>query len=129
MKPTQSCASIFMKPPGAQRNNPSPPLGAERVGVRWESRVPNSRTTHLTLPAQRAGPLPLPPQAGGEGQGLAIRPVPAAHACMPQRLSGGDDTLLRLAATFRVSLSDVEQYPGGFLDAFLDPHQESHRFA
>ena len=24
--------------------------------------------------------------------------------------------------------SDVEQDPGGLLDAFLDPHQEGHRF-
>ena len=51
-------------------NSPSPPLGAERVGVRWGS--PGSeprRLTHLTLPiAYAMGPLPLPPQAGGEGK-------------------------------------------------------------
>jgi len=59
--------------------------------------LPNSRTTHLTLPAQRAGPLPLPPQAGGEGQGLSIRPVqpnmcacPSAKAGDPTRLADLD---------------------------------------
>jgi hypothetical protein len=42
---------------------PSPPLGAERVGVRWGSPPGN---THLTLPplARRA---PLSPPMGGEG--------------------------------------------------------------
>jgi hypothetical protein len=35
-----------------------------------ETRVPSSGATHLTLPALPAGPLPLPPQAGGEGQRL-----------------------------------------------------------
>jgi ATP-dependent Lhr-like helicase len=50
-------------------NSASPPLGAERVGVRWgEPPVATDGVTHLTLPALRAGPLPLPPQAGGEGQ-------------------------------------------------------------
>jgi ATP-dependent helicase Lhr and Lhr-like helicase len=50
-------------------NSPSPPLGAERVGVRWgEPQAANDGATHLTLPALQAGPLPLPPQVGGEGQ-------------------------------------------------------------
>src|SRR4029077_6843886 len=64
-----------------------PWLGAERVGVRWGSpRLEQPSYSHLTLPAHHAGPLPLPPQApqaGGEGQGLAIRPVPAEHVGMP----------------------------------------------
>jgi hypothetical protein len=41
-------------------SSPSPPLGAERVGVRWgERRL--AGVTHLTLPvADATGPLPLP---------------------------------------------------------------------
>src|SRR5690348_5476285 len=47
---------------------PSPPLGAERVGVRWgEPQAPIGGTTHLTLPRLRRGSLPLPLK-GGEGQ-------------------------------------------------------------
>jgi ATP-dependent Lhr-like helicase len=52
-------------------NSPSPPLGAERVGVRWGSQAADAPATHLTLPALRTGPLPLPTQAGGEGQSVA----------------------------------------------------------
>ena len=44
---------------------PSPPLGAERVGV-WWGMLGASRETHLTFPPLRVGPLPLPPK-GGEG--------------------------------------------------------------
>jgi 3-methylcrotonyl-CoA carboxylase alpha subunit len=33
-----------------------------------EPTVPNCATSHLTLPRLRRGPLPLPPQVGGEGQ-------------------------------------------------------------
>jgi len=44
---------------------PSPPPGAERVGVRWG--IPETpEHSHLTLPLLRDGPLPLPPM-GGEG--------------------------------------------------------------
>jgi hypothetical protein len=53
---------------------PSPPLGAEaeRVGVRWGIPEPR-RPAHLTFPSLRDGPLPLPRQAGGEGQ---MSPLP-----------------------------------------------------
>jgi hypothetical protein len=44
---------------------PSPPSGAERVGVRW-GMLGASSETHLTFPPLRVGPLPLPPM-GGEG--------------------------------------------------------------
>ncbi|HEX4185391.1 MAG TPA: hypothetical protein VHY78_05985, partial [Stellaceae bacterium] len=70
-------------------NSPSPPLGAERDGVRWgEPRAADDGATHLTLPALRAGPLPLPPQAGGEGQRLpplwiAAERVPHFRALWP----------------------------------------------
>jgi hypothetical protein len=48
---------------------PSPPPGAERVGVRWAN--PLAAAAHLTLPVAKAtGPLPLPPK-GGEGEKLA----------------------------------------------------------
>jgi 3-deoxy-manno-octulosonate cytidylyltransferase (CMP-KDO synthetase) len=49
------------------RISPSPPLGAERVGVRWGE--PRSRTedTHLTLPARSRRAPPSPPSKGGEG--------------------------------------------------------------
>ena len=44
--------------------SPSPPLGAERVGVRWgKPQPPIGGATHLTLPRLRRGPLPLPPRA------------------------------------------------------------------
>src|SRR5438094_7049701 len=43
------------------RRAPSPPRGAERVGVRWG--VPErSPAARLTLPSLRDGPLPLPPE-------------------------------------------------------------------
>src|SRR5215467_6622147 len=46
--------------------SPSPPWGAERVGVRWGIVADK---THLTLPIAAAmGPLSLPPRAGGEGE-------------------------------------------------------------
>jgi hypothetical protein len=51
------------------------PLGAERVGVRWGSPVPNSRATHLILPAQPRRNPPLPPQAGGERLPAGFLPV------------------------------------------------------
>ena len=47
--------------------SPSPPLGAERVGVRWG--IPASPRAHLTRPPLR-GSHPLPPPwsfGGGEG--------------------------------------------------------------
>src|SRR6266851_622393 len=50
-----------------QRGSPSPPPGAERVGVRWG--IPErSPTAHLTLPGLWRGPLPLPPE-GRRGEG------------------------------------------------------------
>src|SRR6266851_7166950 len=54
------------------RASPSPPLGAERVGVRWGAS--GCGVAHLTLPiAHATGPLPLPPQSGGEGKRSANR--------------------------------------------------------
>jgi hypothetical protein len=47
--------------------SPSPPLGAERVGVRWGSPVTNSGATHLTLPAQPRRAPPSPPASGRRG--------------------------------------------------------------
>src|ERR1700738_3554965 len=56
---------------------------------RGEVGEPPSRTAELpTSPSRRshAGPLPLPPQAGGEGQGLAIKPYrPNMWACPSRR--------------------------------------------
>src|SRR5256885_11658372 len=44
-----------------QQSSPSPPLGAERVGVRWG--IPEILpSAHLTFPRLRRGPLPLPPE-------------------------------------------------------------------
>src|SRR5437762_13720095 len=67
------------------------PLSAPRGGEGWgevgEAAVPNGDAAHLTLPAaDAAGPLPLPPQAGGEGEmyeGLSILPVPLDAANCP----------------------------------------------
>jgi uncharacterized protein (TIGR02118 family) len=54
---------------GSEEASPSPPLGAEKVGVRWGRPAPDRGAAHLTLPIACAlGPLPLPAQAGGEGQ-------------------------------------------------------------
>src|SRR5882762_10174725 len=50
--------------------SPSPPLGAERVGVRWGFRV--IAVAHLTFPRLRRGPLPLPPEGR---RGISYRPV------------------------------------------------------
>jgi hypothetical protein len=50
-------------------NSPSPPRGAERVGVRWGYRKPELRQDPPHPPHRfTTGPLPLPPQAGGEGK-------------------------------------------------------------
>ena len=69
------CSDIFEPMQKSLFNSPSPPLGAERVGVRWGSgRSVVAGVAHLTLPvAESTGPLPLPPQAGGEGK-IARRP-------------------------------------------------------
>src|SRR6266404_7924758 len=69
----------------------SPPLGAERVGVRWgEPPVSNSRATHLTLPAQPRRAPPSPPERAERG----FRPVSAGNLLLQcsssrTRLEGG----------------------------------------
>ena len=55
----KSCSGVHLE-------FPSPPLGAERQGEVGDSRA--LADAHLTLPRLWRGPLPLPPQAGGEGQ-------------------------------------------------------------
>src|SRR5271166_2274802 len=65
--------------------------GRGEVGVRGAA--------HLTLPRRRREPLPLPPQAGGEGQ----RPT----ALIPVRVVFGEDHTRRLTRLFLVSLSDA----------------------
>jgi hypothetical protein len=53
--------------------SPSPPSGAERVGVRWGLPLLQTTVTQPTSPSpslKAMGPLPLPPQAGGEGKFL-----------------------------------------------------------
>jgi hypothetical protein len=62
----------------AHLNIPSPPLGAERLGEVGDSRA--LADTHLPLPHLRRGPLPLPPQAGGEGR-------------IPQRINTAPETV------------------------------------
>jgi hypothetical protein len=44
--------------------SPSPPLGAERAGVRWG--IASGRVAHLTSHAGGVGPF-LSPLKGGEG--------------------------------------------------------------
>jgi hypothetical protein len=52
--------------PALSHNFLSAPGGGEGR-VRWG--IPERlATTHLTLPSLHDGPLPLPPEAGGEGQ-------------------------------------------------------------
>src|SRR5215469_8371757 len=62
----------------AAGNSPSPPLGAERVGVRWgELRVPSSGGAYLTLPRLSAWAPPAPPANGRRGaKGEAQRGPP-----------------------------------------------------
>src|SRR5271165_2411960 len=61
--------------------------GGEGRGEGGEAPGSNGGATHLTLPIAGAmGPLPLPPQAGGEGntyEGLSIPPVPLDAANVP----------------------------------------------
>src|SRR5689334_5020488 len=52
--------------------SPSPPLGAERAGVRWG--IPSDAGAHLTLPSLRDGPLPLPPEGPEGRRGISHRP-------------------------------------------------------
>jgi ribonucleoside-diphosphate reductase alpha chain len=65
----------------------SAPWGGEGRGEVGEASGSNDGATHLTLPvADATGPLPLPPQAGGEGpsyEGLSIPPVPLDAANCP----------------------------------------------
>src|SRR4051812_40081457 len=57
---------------GSARITPSPPLGAERVGVRWgEPRVRSGVATHLTLPALPRRAPPSPPASGRRGANRA----------------------------------------------------------
>src|SRR3954453_8961341 len=62
--------------------SPSPPLGAERVGVRWgiPDRLPPTSPSH----ACGVGPF-LSPLKGGEGF------LTGPDVCMPQRESGGPE--------------------------------------
>src|SRR5271167_263242 len=70
--------------------SPSPPLGAERVGVRWGiPAVPSSGATHLTLPSPRIKPaglrltprrVPPSPPAGGRRGPKAL----AKDKCQPK---------------------------------------------
>jgi hypothetical protein len=74
---------------------PLRPLGAERVGVRWgEQRLDG--VTHLTLPvADATGPLPLPPQAGGEGDPQAEHENRLPPIMVPEAASPGHVTPTR----------------------------------
>src|SRR5260370_393384 len=96
-------------PPGA----PSPPLGGERVGVRW-GRF-RQRGAHLTLPAaDAAGPLPLPTvTAGGEGR---PRGGFLGARARPRRPAGGSGRA-RLQTFFRNNgyiRPDTVREPGEF---------------
>src|SRR5271166_5442847 len=70
--------------------SPSPPFGAERGGVRWGGSTPRTAAPP-TSPSRRcrAGPLPLPPQAGGEGQDARVRSVPAEMCACPSACGRG----------------------------------------
>ena len=68
------CSDIFEPMQKSLFNSPSPPLGAEGRGEVGERPISGCGVAHLTLPvAESTGPLPLPPQAGGEGK-IARRP-------------------------------------------------------
>src|SRR6516164_10412962 len=61
-----------------------PPLGPGGGEGRGEvGEMLSSDTAHLTLPSLREGPLPLPPQAGGEGPSPATRSVQANMCACP----------------------------------------------
>jgi hypothetical protein len=62
--------------------SPSPPLGAERVGVRWG--IPGRRPPTSPSHACGVGPF-LSPLKGGEGF------LTGPDVCMPQRESGGPE--------------------------------------
>src|SRR3984893_10741729 len=70
---------------GGRKSSLSAPGGGEGRGEVGDSRTPAS--PHLTLPiAGATGPLPLPPEAGGEGEayeGLSILPAPLDAASCP----------------------------------------------
>src|SRR5271170_3979986 len=64
---------------------PSPPLGAERGGVRWGT-LGASGETHLTFPPLRVGPLPLPPE-GRRGNLWHIQRIPASERATTTEVS------------------------------------------
>src|SRR6266446_5189102 len=71
------------------RNIPLSAGGAERVGVRWG--ISSFRTAAPpTSPSRRyrAGSLPLPPQAGGEGHDPRERSVPAEMCACTSAFAG-----------------------------------------
>src|SRR5215469_12447114 len=70
-------------------NSPSPPLGAERVGVRWgELRAPSSGGAHLTLPRLSAWAPPSPPASGRRGAKGVTQREPSGDGtvlwCLPR---------------------------------------------
>src|SRR5215472_9600588 len=65
----------------------SAPGGGEGRGEVGE--IVSSDTAHLTLSSLRDGPLPLPPQAGGEGPRPATRNVQANMCACPSACGGG----------------------------------------
>src|SRR5215472_18714729 len=64
----------------------SAPGGGEGRGEVGE--MLSSDTAHLTLPSLRDGPLPLSPQAGGEGPSPATRNVQANMCACPSAKAG-----------------------------------------
>src|SRR5437867_10496117 len=65
-----------------QPKSPSPPLGAERVGVRWGSpRGRNGGTAHLILPPLPRRAPPSPPASGRRGARARDR-MAASRTCV-----------------------------------------------
>src|SRR5271169_3080273 len=74
-------------------NSPSPPLGAERVGVRWAQ--PQLRASALPAspsPPQRRRVPSLSPRKRAERANLR-NGTGAKNMCIPRRLRGGDEQL------------------------------------
>src|SRR5271167_2562951 len=97
--------------------SPSPPLGAERVGVRWGSpAVPSSGATHLTLPSPRIKPAglrltprrvpPSPPASGRRGARRSRKIGASRNVCMPSAKAGAQG--LPLARTGGKRLKSVD---------------------